>query len=290
MSHELLYPQHLEAAYFGGNAVKKWVVNRAKEVANNPIGHRKSDAITVLIRTRNDEANIESLLKEIKTQDFAGKVEVILVDTESTDQTRSIAKKHGAKVVPITQKDFTYPKSLNLGFQAATHDAVVCVVGHTNLMTKQMLAAAYQQIHTGAAGAYGRQVINGNASRTERWAGTRKTPLGQAKKMGPGILSGNGCVISKKVWQNLGGFDDAFAHGGEDAELARQMLKAGYTIMFDPVLSTHHSHGLGPINMFRQYKHWFRVYTRPGTFNTKEVNRRRPDLAAKHKKSQSKKL
>jgi rhamnosyltransferase len=285
MKHELLYPQHLDAAYFGGRRTKKWLQKRAAEVADNSVGHQKSDAITVLIRTRNDEANIAKLLQEITAQDFAGKIEIILVDTESSDKTLQIARSFGAKIVPIRQNEFTYPKSLNAGFAAASHDAVFCIVGHTNLMTKQTFAAAIQQLHAGAAGAYGRQIINGNASRTERLGVVRTSKTGPIHRVAAGVLSGNGCVISKKVWQELGGFDEAFAHGGEDAELARQILKAGHQIIFDPVLSTHHSHGLGPINTLRQFKHWAEVYKGPGQFSTKSVNSRRPDLAAKHKDS-----
>jgi len=90
MAHKLLYPEHIDAAYFKSKRARAWLENRAQQVANNPAGHSAKDVITVLIRTRNDEAGIESLLKDIKAQDFAGKVEVILVDTESPLSLRTI--------------------------------------------------------------------------------------------------------------------------------------------------------------------------------------------------------
>jgi GT2 family glycosyltransferase len=284
LKHKLLYPHHLNAAYFGKRRVRAWLEERLEQVAGNPIGHAASDAITVLIRTYNDEPNIQALLDEIKAQDFKGSVEIVLVDTNSTDQTRTIAKHHGAKIIPITQADFTYPKSLNLGFQAASNDAVLCVVGHTNLTSNQTLAAAYQQIAAGAAGAYGKQLLSQKSSRTERLIfGHKLHPEGPLTTAGFGALSANSCVISKKVWQALGGFDEAYAHGGEDTDLARRMIAAGYVVAFDPALSTHHSHGVGPINMARQFKHWNQVINGPGTFDTKAVARRRPDLAKRHK-------
>lgn len=284
MKQTLLHPQNLDMAYFRRKRVKRWLEKRIVQVAANPVGHRARDAITVLIRTRNDEDNIATLLEEIKNQDTKAKIEIIVVDTESTDKTREIARRYGAKIVPITQKEFTYPKSLNLGFEAASHDAVFCVVGHTNLASPETLPAAIQQIESGAAGAYGKQLINRNATRTERIIHMPKIrPHAPIKETYAGVLSGNCSVVSKKVWKELGGFSEDYAHGGEDTELAKRMLEAGYMVVFDPALSTHHTHGLGPIDVARQFKHWAQILHGPGRFDTVEVLKRRPDLRKKFK-------
>ena len=50
-----------------------------------------------MLATRNEEANIASCLKPVK--DFAD--EIIVVDEESIDKTRQIAKKFGAKVYKV---------------------------------------------------------------------------------------------------------------------------------------------------------------------------------------------
>jgi glycosyltransferase involved in cell wall biosynthesis len=53
--------------------------------------------ISVIITTKNEEANIENCLKSIRSQTFKN-VELILVDNFSEDQTALLAKKFGAKV------------------------------------------------------------------------------------------------------------------------------------------------------------------------------------------------
>ncbi len=54
--------------------------------------------LSIIIPAKNEEKNIESLLKSIKSQSYKN-YEVILADAKSSDNTRKIAKKYGAKVV-----------------------------------------------------------------------------------------------------------------------------------------------------------------------------------------------
>ncbi|MDD3486871.1 MAG: glycosyltransferase [Candidatus Moranbacteria bacterium] len=50
--------------------------------------------VSLIITTKNEAANIEACLKSILDQDFPrGKLEIIVVDNHSTDQTREIARK-----------------------------------------------------------------------------------------------------------------------------------------------------------------------------------------------------
>lgn len=63
------------------------------------------DGISVVINTRNEENNLPGAIASVK--DFAS--EVIVVDMESTDKTREIAKKLGAKVFNHKQVGYVEP-------------------------------------------------------------------------------------------------------------------------------------------------------------------------------------
>lgn len=56
----------------------------------------------------------------------------MVVGNEAADHTRAIAKDYGAEVVTLPRGEFTYPRSMNLAMQAASHDAVFLTVAHTN--------------------------------------------------------------------------------------------------------------------------------------------------------------
>lgn len=60
----------------------------------------KQLSLSVCLATYNEEANIEACLKSIKSI----AAEIIVVDGSSTDKTREIAKKLGAKVYKVTNK------------------------------------------------------------------------------------------------------------------------------------------------------------------------------------------
>ena len=49
-------------------------------------------------------------------------------------------------------------------------------------------------------------------------------------------ISGAAIMLSKKLWQRLGGFDERFAPAYcEDADLAFAVRKAGYRVVYQPL-------------------------------------------------------
>ena len=56
--------------------------------------------VSIVIRTLNEAEHLPALLAAIARQDYsAGAVEIVLVDSGSTDRTLEIAAEHGAKIV-----------------------------------------------------------------------------------------------------------------------------------------------------------------------------------------------
>ncbi|MBA7695274.1 Poly(ribitol-phosphate) beta-N-acetylglucosaminyltransferase TarS [subsurface metagenome] len=56
-------------------------------------------SVSVIITTKNEEKNIENCLKSIKSQTYPQeKIEIVIVDNNSTDSTVKIAKKFTDKV------------------------------------------------------------------------------------------------------------------------------------------------------------------------------------------------
>src|SRR3990172_1973700 len=84
---------------------------------------------SIIIRAYNEEKHLGRLLEGIQYQTLKD-VEVILVDSGSTDSTVSIAEAFGAKVVHIRPEEFTFGWSLNLGIEKATGDFVVIASAH----------------------------------------------------------------------------------------------------------------------------------------------------------------
>ena len=240
--------------------------------------------VSIVIRSRNNLAYVKKWFEDIRAQEFNGAVEVIVVDTESTDGTVAYARAQGATVIQLKQQEFTYPLSLNVGFQAAKYPYVATLVGHANLTNRMTLKSlTYWCQHENFAGLYCLPVANKNGSLWERlgsmvWPFVLRRPYVLRKSSG-GMLAGTGAIIKREVWQKLGGYDERYAGGGEDMAFGRSVLAADLMIVREPLLTVFHSHGLGFGNTVRQIWHWLDVgRAKPQTFVTSRVHARRPDL------------
>ena len=84
---------------------------------------------SIVIRAYNEGKYIGRLLEGIHQQTIKD-VEIILVDSGSTDNTRQIAESYSVKIVHIPPHDFTFGRSLNLGIKHATNELIVIVSAH----------------------------------------------------------------------------------------------------------------------------------------------------------------
>ena len=280
----LLHGENLTRIPLLGQRMKRRLAQRINET-RGAAAKQKDPGVSIVIRAKDNARQLEGLLQDVRAQNFAGKVEIIVVDTESRDDSVDVAQKFGAKVIPITQADFTYPKALNYGFQAATKPWVFSWVDHSALSSSYLLKVATRwNSDPHVAGVWAYPLPNVNATRWELfgylfwvWRGLPPAHSARKRETGMGFLGANSLLIRRSVWQEVGGFDERFAAGGEDSALGNALLRAGYQVLYDPALSVYHSHGLGLVGSLRQFRYWQRVM-RPTTFDLAELRRYRSDL------------
>lgn len=277
----LLHPELIDSMPVGARFTAHLLNKRAGETlvdepANDP-------NLSVVIRTLNVAARLEQLFEDIHHQLYSSEVEVIVVDTESTDSTRQVAGYYGAEVVTLPRGEFTYPKSINLGVEASSHDTVFITVGHVLLSNVYSLHAGARHFnYDTVAGTFGTVLPNDNASYIEKletlgnvWA---SGPPQKIKKATMGVLAATGAMIAKPAWQELGRFDERYEYGGEDTALAGLMLKNGYDVIREVALTVHHSHGLSMVDYFKQGMHRSKNLKGPRSFDRQDLLARRPDI------------
>ena len=87
--------------------------------------------VSIIIRTLNESKYLGELLLKIKKQEKNNfDIEVVIVDSGSTDGTLKIAEDHGCKITFINKEDFTFGRSINIGSEFANGDILVYVSGH----------------------------------------------------------------------------------------------------------------------------------------------------------------
>jgi GT2 family glycosyltransferase len=282
----LLHTDFIESAPFGNAVTARLLKKRIDEsLADDPIN---DPSISVVVRAYNEAAKLEKLLADVQRQSFESELEVVVVDNASSDRTAEVVERFGARLVTLPKGEFTYPKSMNLAMEAASHDVVFLTVAHARLSNVHSLHAGARHFakDSRVAGVFGKVLPNEGASYIERWVATIDNNMGLARpaqrisKAGMGALAGTGAMLSKSVWDQLGHFDQRYETGGEDTALAKLMLKNGFGIVLEPALTVHHSHGLGFRDSVKQELHQFQTVRAPQQFDRQELLERRPDLRA----------
>ncbi len=85
---------------------------------------------TVVIRSKDEAASIGRLLEILRSQTVSHRLELIVVDSGSTDGTVTIAREHRAQVIEIPAPSFTFGGALNTGCEAATAPIIIALSAH----------------------------------------------------------------------------------------------------------------------------------------------------------------
>ena len=88
-----------------------------------------SEGASLIIRCYNEEEHIGKLLTGVLAQSLK-EVEIILVDSGSSDATLAIANRFPVKIVRIAPEQFSFGRSLNLGCEQASHELLVVASAH----------------------------------------------------------------------------------------------------------------------------------------------------------------
>ena len=198
--------------------------------------------VSVIIRTRNEERWIGRCLLAVTHQSLVD-VEAVLVDNESTDRTREIAREYRIKECSISRGEFTYGRALNLGIQKSLGRYVAILSGHCIPADNYWLAKLLANFQDpGVAGVYGRQepmLDTSSVDKRDLW-----TTFGierRVQRKDPFFHNAN-CMIRRSVWERQP-FDET-VNGVEDRVWAKQVLADGYTIVYEPAASVFHHHGI----------------------------------------------
>jgi len=125
----------------------KPVVPHLKLTTSEDVGiaPSESDTISVVIPTKNGGGDFELLLSALNQQKGLKNLEVIVVDSGSSDGTVSIARAHGAEVLEILPEEFSHSHARNLGAEKATGNYLFFTVQDalpsSNVFLSKLLAA-----------------------------------------------------------------------------------------------------------------------------------------------------
>lgn len=211
-----------------------------------------------VIRTKNEANFLPDALKAIENQVTEEKVEVIIVDSGSEDDTLKIAEAFGCRVVKIRPEDFTWGYALNVGISNAQGEYIGIISGHCILTDVHFINNAVEILTSDKklAAVYGRQVGMRDMDPFEEVDLNYHYPemeldevQGREKKT---IGVSNACsVLKKNIWSIIK-FDEV-AQSCEDGLWSELILDAGLKIAYTSKLGVYHSHKLNAEYLYKKY-------------------------------------
>lgn len=212
---------------------------------------------SIIIRTKNEAASILATLESLARQKFHGTYEIIVVDSGSQDETLDIVGRYNTQLLKMEPKDFTYGRSLNLGTSNARGALIVNLSAHCLPVNDYWLSNLILGFENkNIAAVYGKQISDGNINPFEAcnnihlFGGKRISFSKSTPQIDSQIhFSNSNCAIRKAVWHRFK-FDEEAPYA-EDILWQKNVIEAGYGIIYEPSAAVHHTH---PLNINGAYR------------------------------------
>ena len=237
-------------------------------------------SISVILPVLNEEAHLEDAVHSIISQDYQGKIEVILAVGPSHDRTLEIAQSisnRESRVVLVDNPSGRTAAGLNLALNKSQSPVVVRVDGHAQIPNDYLRLIVEILNKTGAVNVGGVMAAVGTTPFERAVAGAMRSPLGVgASRFHTGGEAGVVDTVYLGAFRRealvaIGGFDERFTRA-QDWELNFRLREKGGIVYFDPRLHVTYrprSTVRALAKQYFEYGRWRRVVSRrhSGTIN-----------------------
>ncbi|MFV8346498.1 glycosyltransferase [Flavobacterium sp. ZB4P13] len=180
--------------------------------------------ISVVIRNKNQSNALTFLLKNLTERYSKDVAEIIIVDNLSTDDSKAVAAKYGARFVPI--KNFSFGGSANICVREAKHPIVVIFSAHSYPVSHDFFELIQNKFEENPNLAGLRCLHQPNDYKNY----INKVPANTDPNKSGLIFSGS--AFSREIWKKHPFKEDVATF--EDKEWTTRVLKEGYEIDFVP--------------------------------------------------------
>ena len=242
--------------------------------------------VSVVLPIRNEERTIGDCLSAVLAQDYpAGRMEVLVVDGQSTDRTRVVVEEAAARdpwsrVRLLDNPVGSAPPALNIGIRAARGELIARVDGHTIIAPDYLRRCVETLRETGAdnVGGLMRPEGRGYVGRCIALATGSRFGVGNSRfhydeHGGEAETVYLGC-FRRVIFERVGLFDEGLIRNQDD-ELNDRIVASGGRIWLDPrIRSTYYNRG--------SYRSLWRQYYQYGYWKVRVLRRHPEARRARH--------
>jgi rhamnosyltransferase len=218
--------------------------------------------ISIIIPVKNGGEDLVRCLDAIGRQRVGDDVEVIVVDSGSTDGSVTIARERDARVHEIPPAEFDHGATRNLGAELSRGEVLVFLSQDSEPLGADWLVTLTAKLRRDerVAGVYGRQLAREDAVPPERYfldflygptPRVQKVRDASEISMQSTLFSNANSAIRRSLWESFPFAADIIM--SEDQEWSRRVLLAGWRIVYEPRALVRHSHPYTVRSAFRRF-------------------------------------
>ncbi len=210
------------------------------------------NACSLIVRAYNEEKYLGRLLEGAKRQTVRD-VEIILVDSGSTDSTVAIAESFGAKIVRIPSAEFTFGRSLNFGIDEATRELIVVASAHVYPVYPDWLETLLRPFQDErVALTYGKQRGYEGSKYSEHQIFQQWFPDVGVANQATAFCNNANAAIRKSLWEKQR-YDETLT-GLEDLAWGKRAQEQSYQIAYVAEAEIVHIHNETPRGVYNRYR------------------------------------
>lgn len=198
--------------------------------------------VSIIIRALDEAEFLPECLTKVLDQEYPGLIEIVLVDSGSTDGTIEIGQSFGCNIVHIKKSNFSFGRSLNMGCSVSGGEILVFLSAHCMPVDSYWLQNLIEPILDGTSEySYGRQIARESVSKFSEGMVFRKYYPEKSSSPQIGYFCNNAnSAIKRSTWDALR-FNEELT-GLEDMELAKRLTALGGTVSYKADGAVEHIH------------------------------------------------
>ena len=218
--------------------------------------------ISIVIPVKDGGDGLVRCLDAIRGQESAEQIEIVVVDSGSSDGSVAMARSRGALVQEIASHEFSHGASRNLGARRSRGELREFISQDAIPVGERWLERLTRPLREepNVAGVYGGQLPHPGARPPERYfLGFLYGPTPRRQRalrveelsMETTLFSNVNAAMPRAIWERFPFVEDIVM--SEDQEWSRRVLLAGYSVAYEPEAAVRHSHDYTLAAAFRRF-------------------------------------
>lgn len=198
--------------------------------------------ISIIIRTKNEERWIDQCIRKVLNQTIKD-IEIILVDNQSTDKTIKRARQIYPQIKVVEIGLYRPGMAINEGIRISHGSFLTILSAHCLPMNDDWLEKLLDDFEdSSVAGVYGRQIPMNFSSPLDKRDLMVTFGLDKRIQRRDTFFNNANSMIRRDIWINHQ-FDEKVTNI-EDRVWAKEVIEAGYVLIYEPEAPVYHYHGI----------------------------------------------